>query len=890
MSAPDRDIAQKDERFWNRPLTFDAKGLFLALGKGALHGVSQKWDDVAADALDGVAAVGLGREPCEVGGILISRAMRRAVFTLLRDFLHDFPRAEDARKIAAGKADKVAKEVEQELGSVTVKLDRDFLRHPAKIDLIPIVAEHLQQWLEAAKIENRSPQAIAGRLSSHFVYALHCEFREKPDFYAAVVQIIESPFTDALDYDRDWQAYRRWLEWKLDESLFGEAFSLRQIFQWPRAWYEERDPDEDRQRKRGRYSDGDDVEGVREQAVQLRHVVTLREELDAWLGKDGDAARRDAIRILRGDPGAGKSSFVRMFAQHRFEQGDWVLVVPLHLIDDPQADFSRELDKFCDEVPDRPTGLVNDQTAPEQLLLILDGLDELAKMGAAGAAVAQAFVEAVEKTVLRRNTEGVPSNDDGPRLRVLMSGRPLAVQSVSNSFREQGRVLEILPYWIPNDERSEGSENARKFRYTGQTELLNDDHDQRQAWWKTYGALCGEAFDGLPEPLQKFHEITSQPLHNFLLAMVYRSPGQASGLSGDEPEPAIDFNGDVSLNEIYGLLLRRVYERGWGEAAGHVATREIEFREFRRLFEEMALAAWHHRERVTTVKAVRERCATGRLKTVLDLYEEKFTDGVAQLFAAFYIRGSDRLIDNEKTFEFTHKSFGEYLTACRIVSALASIDSDLRRSDDGLDEGSEDPWDERKGLLAWLKICGPTAISFDLLQYLENEVAIVYGEDGGPERVESWRQTLARLINTVLRIGMPCERLQENLTFHDMQQRARQAETALLALHRCCAAALGAGSSENFQPTEIAWPKPGSLGTWLRQLLAQPLDWSRTMPCHCLLGLGFRDQTLIGAWLSGADLRGADLRGAHLGGADLRAATVSKAQLKSAVGEPARQP
>ena len=61
MTNNDDDHAQKGKDFWNQPLTFEAKGLFLALGKGALHAVSLKWDDVAADALDAVAAVGRGR-------------------------------------------------------------------------------------------------------------------------------------------------------------------------------------------------------------------------------------------------------------------------------------------------------------------------------------------------------------------------------------------------------------------------------------------------------------------------------------------------------------------------------------------------------------------------------------------------------------------------------------------------------------------------------------------------------------------------------------------------------------------------------------------------------------------------------------------------------------
>ena len=574
-----------------------------------------------------------------------------------------------------------------------------------------------------------------------------------------------------------------------------------------------------------------------------------------------------------------------MFARHRFEQGDRVLVVPLHLIDDPQADFAKELDKFCSQVPDLPTGLLHDDTAPDQLLLVLDGLDELAKQGAAGAAVAQAFVEAVEKTVQRRNTEGVQTQDDGPRLRVLISGRPLAVQSVSNSFRAEGRVLEFLPYWVDEDHRKEGEENNRRFRFTGQTSLLDD--DQRKEWWSNYGDLCGESYGGLPEPLTRdqFREITAQPLHNFLIAMVYRSPEGPAG-DGDNQQSAIDFSGEVSLNEIYAHLLEKVYERSWGDAEGHVATKNvITLRGFRRLFQEMALAAWHHRERVTTIKAVEARCTTEQLKKVLTAYREEFTDGVAQLFAAFYVRGSDRLIDNEKTFEFTHKSFGEFLTACGIVGTLSRIARKLTPKDNEEDEDEIDPWDERKALNTWLKLCGPTAITFDLQKYLSNEVAICYASEGGPERVASWRRTLGKMIDQMLATGMPAEKLQ-GLKFIEMDERARHAESALLILHACCVNAELADSERKFEPTEIRWPGNAAAAIWLRRICPQPDSWnSRLLILQSLTGLSLQNQNLLGLWLVWANLSEANLRGANL-----RGATITKSQLRSAVGTPRTKP
>jgi hypothetical protein len=365
--------------------------------------------------------------------------MRRAAFALLGDYLNDFP-----DEVVDGKADKVALEFETELAQTPVTLDRDFLQRPEEIDILPPVVERLESWLSAGGIKHHAPRSIAVRLPSYFVYGMHCEFRDHPDVYQPLLPHIETPVRDALERDRDWLAYRHWLEWKLDEPMFGEGFSLKQLFQWPRGWYEERKPQPEPSRQRGR-SDDDESDSDRQADVERRHVTDVRAALDEWLAKEDEAARDDPIRILSGDPGAGKSSCVRMYAKHRFEQGDRVLLVPLHLLDDPRKDLAGELELFCKQVPDRPTGLLDDRTAPDQLLLILDGLDELSKQGAAGASVAQAFVETVEKTVMRRN-------NDGLKLRVLLSGRPLAVQSVRNSFREEGRVLEMLPYWIPEDE------------------------------------------------------------------------------------------------------------------------------------------------------------------------------------------------------------------------------------------------------------------------------------------------------------------------------------------------------------------------------------------------------------------------------------------------------
>ena len=103
-----------------------------------------------------------------------------------------------------------------------------------------------------------------------------------------------------------------------------------------------------------------------------------------------------------------------------------MLFVPLHLID-PSKDLVDEVGRF---VRDEGVLLQNplDPESPEpNLLIIFDGLDELASQGKAAAETARAFVREVERTLEKRNLQGI-------KLRVLISGRELVVQEKNLSF------------------------------------------------------------------------------------------------------------------------------------------------------------------------------------------------------------------------------------------------------------------------------------------------------------------------------------------------------------------------------------------------------------------------------------------------------------------------
>ena len=66
-----------------KPVKADFVPLFKALSKGIGHAVGLKWDELAADAVEAVAALGVETEPGELAFKRIHRAMAAAIFDLI---------------------------------------------------------------------------------------------------------------------------------------------------------------------------------------------------------------------------------------------------------------------------------------------------------------------------------------------------------------------------------------------------------------------------------------------------------------------------------------------------------------------------------------------------------------------------------------------------------------------------------------------------------------------------------------------------------------------------------------------------------------------------------------------------------------------------------------
>jgi hypothetical protein len=378
-----------------------------------------------------------------------------------------------------------------------------------------------------------------------------------------------------------------------------------------------------------------------------RIVVDLHKELLHWAQ---NFSADDAFRVISGGPGSGKSSLSKMLAVELTEQcGFPVLFIPLHLFD-PTADLVKAVENFVSHQRYLSGSPLNVTDGEQRLLIIFDGLDELSEQGKNAAEIAQAFVDVVIGDINHHNAQNL-------QRQVLITGRDLAVQSSLNRFRGSHQVYQLLPYYV----------SATSPKHMVDKEQLLDT-DLRDVWWQRYGAVNGKAYSKMPKQLKikQLEEITSQPLLNYLVALSFE-------------RGELDFAAQTTLNRIYQDLLTAVFERQYEQGRVHKAAGNLTQDQFFRILEEIALAIWHGDGRTTTIEYIEKRCEKSKLSKNLQVFEQSAAQGVTRLLTAFYFRQCEGLRQGEKTFEFTHKSFGEYLTARRLVRMLGRVCNMLLR-------------------------------------------------------------------------------------------------------------------------------------------------------------------------------------------------------------------
>lgn len=777
--------------------------------------VSLKLSDVATAVIDGAvsllkgesdgagsAALALGKSlkfdatPEHRAWILVLSAVARGLKGLLSEYaaVHGFD------------SDRLSGFIVHGLSSQSQEfiLEPDFFTNPRSHTLVEQLKPALQLALESVNVAKNDAINLLDRLPGQMAIALHNEWRSNPSYYEAVETCLKSPFMSVARSDSEWPYYWAQLIQAADENIFEETFSLRQIYVPLRAYYRER------LRKSGLATE--EAEAWSGAYASHNTVVDLAEHIDTWMQAE-DPPHTTAV--ISGGPGSGKSSYAKILAARMAARRQHAILIPLHQLDLDQGiaaairGFLRETQSFSESPLDNLSRM-------KRLTLILDGLDELQMQGKAAQDAASDLVSELLRYLDRMNAKEV-------KLVALVTGRELAVQSTENLFKIPGQVVHLLPYHITANRVEFLDAPSERTDFHDPQKLLA--RDQRDLWWVTYGSLTGSGYQGLPAALKngELDEVTAQPLLNYLVALSYRRGGLA-------------LTADTNINLVYRDLLEAVHERSWASSS-HPTVRALTFDDFTRLLEEVALSVWHGAGRTTTLREVEEHCEKSKLTNLLPAFEAGAKAGVSNLLLAFYFRQKNRRPDGEKTFEFTHKSFAEYLIALRAVRAVQQ----LTRQQELYIIDPDSGWDDSEALFRWASVFGETEVDHYLSAFILRETRA-----RPVDAVRPWQASLVRLLNFSLRSGWPMERFHA-LRFVDQQRWARNAEAALLICLNACARVTE-------ELSKVEWPSQVAFGDMLKRLQGQRVGGANKAFQDCL---SYADYS--GCILHLADLYGANL-------------------------------
>lgn len=801
-----------------RDLKMDYSRFTEAFTKTFAYGFVGNMESAIIEATGMLSALGLKMDYSQILWLLIHSSLLQAVKDLLDEHITSLPpqyKEKKKRKELIEKLDSLFEENE-------IFIDHSFFNNPKDLQLLVLFQTQFSQWLEAA--DTNTTKEIIQDLPDYFVFALISQWRNNYKTYECLTEVLKTPFTEAYERQQAWIDYAKQLQKQIDNVILDDRFNLRQVYVPLRAYFEQEIKLPEQSNTRTRY-----------EKQYEKIVVDLTQELNSWVQK---AVPRDAVRLISGGPGCGKSSFVKVFAEHQAKLNKLaVIFIPLHRFNlhhdlvEGVNDFARRYKDDC--LPENPL----DSEKPK--LLIFDGLDEYAMQSKAANEAAQQFVDEVRKVVHQYN-------NNHTQLQVIITGRDVAMQTNARQFSKSPKTLNIIGFYVSDNER-------QSFKDSGDLLIV----DQRNKWWENYAQATGNNYTGIPDILKdNLVEITSQPLLNYLVALSYEAK-------------TLDFSSQNNLNTIYRDLLERILEREQQEKSPNSPLANLKFSEFFQALKEVALAAWHGDGRSITQQDIQNYFKKRGLQSLLEVFEDKEKKSVIRLLLAFYFRQTGiREEDAQGVFEFTHKSFWEYLVACRIVDMVDDIQEEMVSRQETKPHLA---WDENEALQRWIALCGIRPIDRYLFKFLCDEMQLQ-----NIEQVHKWQQeSLASLIGYMLEHGMPMERINPRLAYYDETLQARNAEEALLATLNACARVTQ-------QLSKIKWPSPSAFAEWVSRIQGLTYGVDNPLFMECLSFLDLHDCQLHVHNFQYANFYGANLENSNFKGSQLRNVCLEKAILKNA--------
>lgn len=715
-------------------------------------------------------------------------------------------------------------EVRESLGEDSIILNGDFLTYPLRSPLFIVLKKSILQKLMLVLAERGyKEEVLSNKLDISFCRGLYDVWSSAPVSYSEICSVLKSPFSEISEQVLDWQAYKQQLISSFEVSaVFGqeiEGISLSQLYVPLRGYWTILPKSEGHP---PHSHPGDPETGV----------AMIEDHINNWIG---NSHNEDWLKLIGGGPGSGKSTTLKSIAAHYAKHDDWrVLFIPLQNIG-VEGDLRERINEYFTgrsggAFNHPPLSKISIENGPP-LILIFDGLDEISAPNESTNDIVQFFTGKLTSLVV------AIIGDDKRRLKVIVSGRLPSFQSAKR-FLPIGEetAIEVYgfkpPYRTPNEEEGLWS------------------IDQRPIWWRKFANAKSLNEDDIPEAITSnlLESISHEPLLCYLLAI--------SNYTGENWKEAAR-----NTNLIYKGLMNSVYERGWGDGIQKRLGpgKSMTLSEFNTLMQSFGLAAWLGGDaRVASETDFLNTLKITRGDAAWEVFKRDNGTDINNLALNFYLKSNEL---SHRGFEFTHKSFGEYLAARQIVEFAFSIFDLVDRSMDA-------------AIQEWFKATKTGIISFEILRFIENEIRL--RSEGDLDQLRLVRKAFERMAYSVMTNGHVSA---SSPSFQSMLLYNINAETAVWSILSGLALRINEIVEEP-ELTNIPWKSSHELSQTLHR--HHYSRFTSVSPADCMSYLNGNGQNLVAlaiwsARLFGANLSSVSFESCNIFDADMRSANLQKA-------------
>lgn len=326
---------------------------------------------------------------------------------------------------------------------------------------------------------------------------------------------------------------------------------------------------------------------------------------------------KTGMKILKGDPGSGKSTILKKLAKELIEYGIHVIYVNLFKI--PFSAKKECLDTILQKFEELKWYDDLEIMNQNNVVYIFDGLDEIQ---------VNVWENSLELT-MQLKLSSLCENQ-----KIILSGRHKIIDYCYDTLSHFS-ILTILP--LSKNNKS----NQNEF-------------DIRYEMWKKLKNI----FDlkiSLNEVIKKenLDELSKNPLLLFLIAWTFKN----------NPNSINSINNSVQL---YRQILQCIYERAYNRKENELAGNYNEYKDYIKILSAIGFSAWKNNSREIPLSIIKDYCLeSGIEKQFKKWFEYEQNWGTSKLFLLFFAHENQQ--EDVSTFEFLHKSFYEYLAIEEIM-------------------------------------------------------------------------------------------------------------------------------------------------------------------------------------------------------------------------------